>query len=333
MNMLHWAEQGRLHDWMVRFGIRRLLRKRLKDEIAEQRGDALLQQLRSSPMTLAVDEANAQHYEVPAGFFQLVLGPRLKYSCSLFEPGDDLAAAEERALRATCTRAQLRDGQRILELGCGWGSLTLWMAEQYPNSEIVAVSNSNSQREFILSQAAVRGLDNVQVTTSDIAEYSPPGEFDRVVSVEMFEHVRNHAVLMERIHRWLRPDGKLFVHIFCHREFAYLFEDQGPNDWMAREFFTGGMMPSYDLLPQQVGPLTLEERWKVSGVHYQQTSEAWLSTLDANANEAAELLTAAGCEDTVVAVQRWRMFFMACAELFGYEQGQQWHVAHYRFGK
>jgi cyclopropane-fatty-acyl-phospholipid synthase len=243
-----------------------------------------------------------------------------------------LESAEERALQVTTDRAQLEDGHRILELGCGWGSLTLWMGEQFPNSPIVAVSNSAAQRGYILEQAVRRGLKNIDVVTADIAEFSPSERFDRVVSVEMFEHVRNHRVLMDRIYDWLTPAGKLFVHIFCHRAYTYLFEDRGPNDWMAREFFTGGIMPSYDLLPQSAGRLALAERWKVSGTHYQATSEAWLKNLDA-AEEAVEAIVSQEKERPDVYIQRWRIFFMACAELFGFEQGDQWHVGHYLFAR
>ena len=336
MNMMHWAENGRLNDWIVRFGIRRLLRKRLQEESAQvQRRQAWRDALGEQPITLAVDEANRQHYEVPAQFFRTVLGPHLKYSCCLWSDpehflNETLESAEHRALAVTCERAQLQDGQRILEVGCGWGSLTLWMGERYPNSQIVAVSNSASQRRFILDECSTRGIENVTVVTKDIADYEAEhSSFDRVVSVEMFEHVRNHRALTDRISQWLKADGKLFVHIFCHRDFAYPFDDRGQDDWMARQFFTGGMMPSFGLLPAVASSFDLAAKWRIPGQHYQATSEAWLQRLDDQRDEIESIL--ADAPDPQVQTQRWRMFFMACAELFGYDKGSQWQVAHYLF--
>jgi len=320
-------------------GMRRLMAARLRNESADraegefERFTRGLETLRNSPIAEEVDKANEQHYEVPANFFLKSLGKHLKYSCCQFDPDvKSLDEAEARMLALTCERAELADGQRILELGCGWGSLTLWMGEHYPGAKITAVSNSASQREYIMSQAAERGLDNVEVVTADANEFEPEGEFDRVVSVEMFEHMKNYQELMQRISRWLKPGGKLFVHIFVHRHLMYPFTTEGEYDWMGRYFFTGGLMPAESTLLYFQDDLTIEDQWRVSGTHYEKTSNAWLANMDANRQEIMQTLKETyGEEDAARWFNRWRMFFMAVAELFGYANGTEWMVAHYRF--
>ncbi|MEM7349379.1 MAG: cyclopropane-fatty-acyl-phospholipid synthase family protein [Acidobacteriota bacterium] len=329
-------ERGLLPDRVLRLGIRRLLRQRLRDALApgwQADQEALIRQLRDSPIALHTDTANEQHYELPSAFFERVLGRHLKYSAGYWPDGcHELDESEAAMLELTVERADLADGQRILELGCGWGSLSLFMAQRFPQASILAVSNSASQRRFILERAAQRGLANLEVRTADVNDLTLDRRFDRVVSVEMFEHVRNYPRLMGRIAYWLEPAGTLFVHIFCHRSVAYPFEDRGPSDWMARHFFTGGLMPSADLLIQLQEPFELEHRWLVDGRHYQRTCEAWLARMDAG-REAIEPILAGVYGDD--ASRRWwsywRVFFMACAELFGYRGGKEWMVAHYRF--
>lgn len=341
MTLIDMAERGLFPDWLIRVGIRRLLVARLK---REQRGDVeahrerqerFLAELRASPIAIATDQANQQHYEVPTAFFQRVLGPRLKYSCCIFPAADStLAEAEETMLALFCKRAEIEDGMDILELGCGWGSLCLWIAETYPNCRVLAVSNSNSQREFIEQQARQRNLANLEVTTTNIAEFSTPRHFDRVVSVEMFEHVRNHEQLLKNVADWLTRDGKLMVHIFCHRQTAYPFETEGADDWMGRHFFTGGIMPSDDLLLHFQRDLLLERRWSVSGMEYAQTLEAWLRNSNRAQSEIRSLFQSdLGEKEGARQFQRWRMFFIACAELFKYRCGQEWFVSHYRFAR
>jgi cyclopropane-fatty-acyl-phospholipid synthase len=327
------VERGLVPDALVRLGIRRLLEKRLAEESAgtteerRRRQQALLEKLRVSPVAIETAAANAQHYEVPAAFFEAVLGKRLKYSACWFGDGvRSLDEAEERMLELTCERAGLADGQDVLELGCGWGSLSRFMAERYPRSRILAVSNSRSQRELILA----RGLPNLEVVTADVNGLELERTFDRVVSVEMFEHVRNHEKLLAKIASWLRPGGKLFVHIFCHRELAYTFETTAPDDWMGRHFFTGGLMPSDDLLLRYRSPLALEDHWRVSGLHYAKTARAWLENLDRARDRVLPLLAAQG--DALRWFQRWRVFFMSCEELWGFRGGEEWFVSHYRFG-
>ncbi|HBL30056.1 MAG TPA: SAM-dependent methyltransferase [Acidobacteria bacterium] len=337
MSPIDFAERGLLPEALIRYGIRRLLRQRLR-EIAHpqpaRRSAEFADALRTMPIAINTTDSKEQHYEVPTRFYELCLGPRLKYSSCLYATGrETLAAAEEAMLALTCERARLDDGQRILELGCGWGSLTLWMAEKYPRARITGVSHSRTQREHILAQAARRGLGNVNIITCDMREFdSTAAAYDRVVSVEMFEHVRNYAVLLDRIASWLLPGGHLFVHVFCHRELTYAFEDNGPGDWMARHFFTDGLMPAAGLLPAFQGPLTLTGQWPVSGVHYQKTSEAWLQNLDASRGAALALFEQVyGRGQGRLWLERWRIFFLACAELFGAAGGDEWRVQHYLF--
>jgi cyclopropane-fatty-acyl-phospholipid synthase len=323
-------ESGRIPDPLLRIGIRRAVSQRL-DEEAARIGDreAYLRMLRESPLAVHTSDANEQHYEVPTEFFRLVLGPRLKYSCAYWPEGvETLAQAEEAMLALTCERAELADGQSILELGCGWGSLTLWMAQRYPNARIVAVSNSASQKAWI----DAHNLPNVTVLTRDMRDFDIQERFDRVVSVEMFEHMRNYELLLRRIRGWLRDEGKLFVHIFTHRAYAYLFEDRGPSDWMARHFFTGGQMPSDDLLLQFRDDLSCEERWTFDGTHYERTAEAWLARMDVRATEVREIFVRTyGAENAERFFHYWRVFFLSCAEVWGYRNGREWLVSHYRF--
>jgi cyclopropane-fatty-acyl-phospholipid synthase len=339
MSLTELAERGLLPDPLIRLGIRRLCAQRLRDEgagdVAQawRRFDQVLAQLRGSPLAIETDAANRQHYELPAAFFAHCLGARLKYSCGYYPRGDEtLDEAELAMLQLYAERAGLADGQHILELGCGWGSLTLWLAERYPAARITAVSNSRSQREFILARAAARGLRNVEVLTCDVNRLQLDRRYDRVLSVEMFEHVRNYAVLLERIAGWLSADGVLFVHLFCHRELMYPFDTDGAQDWMARHFFTGGLMPAAGTLLHFQQHLRLERQWRLPGTHYRNTANHWLQNQDRHRDAVRAILREAyGPAQAARWAQRWRMFWMACAELFGYRDGNEWLVAHYRF--
>lgn len=335
------AENGTLPDSVCRAGIRKLLKQRLQSiesgGVEKQQAGFrdFLSDCRNSPIAVVPELANEQHYEVPAGFFEAVLGTHLKYSCCEWLPETrTLDQAEATALATTCERAELNDGQQILELGCGWGSLSLWMAEHYPQSSILAVSNSTSQRAFIEARAAERGLGNLIVMTADMNTFAPQKTFDRIVSVEMFEHMRNHEELLRRASTWLNPSGKLFVHIFCHRLQAYLFEATSEQDWMARYFFSGGMMPSENLLPRYQQHLTLADVWRWDGRHYERTCNEWLKKQDASKSKLNTLFVETyGANQADIWLNRWRIFFMACAELFGYRNGSEWWVSHYLFQK
>jgi cyclopropane-fatty-acyl-phospholipid synthase len=342
MTVTQFAEKGLIPDFLIRWGIRKRLKATIQQvsdptqDLAQQRKEDWIKTLKESPVALVPELANEQHYELPPGFFELVLGKHLKYSSGYWPTGvRDLDASEAAMLQLSCERAELSDGMDILELGCGWGSLSLWMAENYPNSRIVAVSNSGDQREFIERRIADRAIKNLQVQTKDMNTFSIQQKFDRVVSIEMFEHMRNYEELMTRISEWLKPEGKLFVHIFTHRSIAYPYLNRGPEDWMTKYFFEGGQMPSADLLPRFGGRvLELQDQWEISGKHYQKTSRAWLDQMDRLKDSVLPVLEQTyGKANSKVWYQRWRLFFMACEELFGFRNGTEWYVSHYLFKK
>jgi cyclopropane-fatty-acyl-phospholipid synthase len=327
------AERVPLPDVVIRTGIQHLCSRtatRLAGGDAES--DAVFaQQMAAHAIAENTAEANAQHYEVPAAFFARVLGPNRKYSsCYYKEPVSTLQEAEEEALRQTIEHAELADGQSILELGCGWGSLSLSMARQFPQAAITAVSNSQSQREFIEAEARVRGLDNLTVITQDMNRFEPGGQFDRIVSVEMFEHMMNWRELLTRVRSWLAPHGCLFMHIFTHRSGTYLFDRTDREDWIAQHFFTGGVMPSHHLIRQYADLFKVEKEWRWSGVHYRRTALDWLANFDGNRDEIEKILRTVYGSDTALWMRRWRWFFLATAGLFGYADGSEWGVSHYR---
>lgn len=331
------AESGLVPDNALRAGIRWACENRLRTERARFKSDPkalarFLEELGQSPIAEATEDANAQHYELPPEFFQLVLGPRLKYSGCDWRKGDALARAEERSLEIVCERARLANGLRILELGCGWGSLSLFMAARYPTAKITSLSNSNHQREYIMAEAARQGLTNLHVVTADINDFTPDETFDRIVTIEMLEHVRNYHSLFARMATWLNPEGSLFVHIFRHKTYPYRFEANGGGNWMGRHFFTGGLMPSHDLFTVAQVSLAVEESWLVNGTNYENTANAWLANLDSSREKALEILAQHyGEKHAHLWLNRWRIFFMACAELFGMAGGEEWGVSHYRF--
>ncbi|GAC1624670.1 MAG: cyclopropane-fatty-acyl-phospholipid synthase family protein [Nevskia sp.] len=352
MNLIDLCERGLIPDSLSRYGMRKLMQRRLVDEANQdgearsRRYNAFLDELRASPIAVETGAANEQHYEVPAAFFHAHLGPRLKYSCCLYPTGrETLAEAGEAMLALYAERAGLRDGMRILDLGCGWGSLSLWLAEKYPNSRIVGLSNSHGQREYIEGRAKERGFANLTVITGNIVTHEFPAVaqtsgatieagFDRVMSIEMFEHMKNYGLLLNKIAGWMKPDAKLFVHIFVHKILAYHFEVKGEDDWMSKYFFTGGTMPSENLLLNFQDDVKLERQWWVDGRHYEKTSNHWLAGMDANKAEILKIFEAGyGAKDAPVWVQRWRMFYLAVAELFGYADGNEWGVGHYLFTK
>lgn len=346
MNPIQWVERGLVPDVVARAGMRALIAKRLQAPESvdqERRVEAFasfLDDLRRSPIAINTRDANVQHYEVPAEFFHRHLGPCLKYSCCLYPDGNEtLAQAEEKMLALYAERAGLVDGMRIMDLGCGWGSLSLWLARQYPNSQVVGLSNSHGQREFIMAQAKARGLANLTIITGDIVDFDYPAQgveagFDRVMSIEMFEHMKNYGLLLKKIAGWLNPEGKLFVHIFAHKLLAYHYEVRDDSDWMTQYFFLGGTMPSEHLLAHFQDDLRLARQWWVNGQHYEKTSNHWLAGMDAARADIMPIFEQAyGRADAGIWFNRWRMFYMAVAEFFGYADGNEWGVGHYLFEK
>lgn len=339
--LINAAERGWVPDPILRVGIRHLLKRRIAKEdqgSAEgnlKKAERLAEKFSRGPIAEQTDKANEQHYEVPATLFELMLGPQRKYSsCCWDESTHSLTDAESLALDVTVQRAEIVDGQRILELGCGWGSLTLSMAKRFPKSTITAISNSASQRDFILAEARSRGLSNLEVITCDMNDFTTDQRFDRAISVEMFEHMKNYRELLHRISHWLCDEGKLFVHIFCHAKFTYEFQDEGEADWMARHFFSGGVMPSESFLRLFDDDLQVTQQWKWNGKHYQHTCEAWLKNMDSRRKRIMPVLESTyGKAEATRWFNRWRMFHLACSELFGFGGGDQWYVSHYLFEK
>ena len=339
--LIRLAEKGFLPDFFIRIGIKKLSKVRLDfaknsspDEI-EKRHDDWVQGMKKSPIALVPEKANEQHYEVPPEFFEVVLGSNLKYSSGYWPEGVlSLNDSETAMLKLSCERAEIKDGHSILELGCGWGSLTCYMAKNFPKSKITAVSNSKDQKLFIENRCKKNGLHNISVITADMNDFSIDLEHDRVVSIEMFEHMRNYKKLLEKVSSFLKKEGKLFIHIFSHEFLVYPFEDNNEGDWMAREFFSGGMMPSHQLLLYFQDNLSIESTWRLSGTHYEKTSLAWLKNMDRNRSSILKIFEKTyGVENASIWFQRWRIFFMSCEKLFGYNGGREWGVSHYRFVK
>jgi cyclopropane-fatty-acyl-phospholipid synthase len=330
--LMQMAEGGLLPDWLIRAGIRRLCRARdasLSPDDAAMERDHFIEDMRSRALAEVPQLANEQHYEVPAEFYELCLGCHRKYSCCLWDQASNLDEAEARALEVSAQHADLHDGQLILELGCGWGSYTLWMARRFPASKIVAISNSHRQRLSIERSAREQDLENIEVRTVDVNDLELDVQFDRIVSIEMMEHLRNWPKLLKLMSAWLKPDGLVFVHVFCHQTTPYLFDATGPGDWMSREFFSGGIMPSLDLLSCIDEDMKVVNHWTWSGMEYAKTAEAWLERLDVHRDAALRLLSD-DPHGAKRALQRWRMFFLACAECFAMGDGDRWLVGHYR---
>jgi cyclopropane-fatty-acyl-phospholipid synthase len=336
-----WTESGLVPDSVIRAGIRKLLESKRKEihsgdvEYAADTLNRFVAMMNESPIALVPELANEQHYEVPAGFFTHVMGTHLKYSCCYWpDQVTNLTQAEEAAIALTVERAGIEDGMQVLDLGCGWGSMSLWIAEHFPGASVTSVSNSTSQRDHIRKQASDRSIQNIDVLTCDMNDFTTEKRFDRVISIEMFEHMRNYGKLFRRIDEWLLPEGRFFMHIFCHRTTPYEYVDKGPSDWMSRYFFSGGIMPSADLPLRFAEDLSIVNRWHWNGQHYARTCNAWLENMDKNEDSVMSvLIDCYGEENASLWRQRWRIFFMACAELFDYDEGQEWYVGHYLFKK
>ena len=331
--MIVAAESVNLPDFVSKAGIRYMVsRSQTKLNGADTlRDQAFLNMVETRPIAVHTEKANEQHYEIPAEFYELILGPYRKYSCCLFDEGSgDLGAAEERALAETMRHADLADGQSILEMGCGWGSLSLFMAEALPNAQITSVSNSHSQRKYIERLAASRSLTNLKVITCDMNEFETSEHFDRIVSVEMFEHMSNWRKLLTKARHWLHQDGRMFLHVFTHKQSAYLFDERDKTDWIAQHFFTGGIMPSHSLIRGFPDLFHVEDEWRWNGAHYEKTARQWLANYDANQKAIIAILQGVYGDQAPVWHRRWRLFFLATMGLFGHDEGKEWGVSHYR---
>ncbi len=341
MNIDQILTKGILPDALIRFGIRGLLKQRLNQETRNTNEDQqnafmeLVGKLRQSTLAVNTDDANNQHYEVPTEFYKYSLGNNLKYSCAYWdEKTVSLDMAEEGMLSLTCERAGIKNGEEVLELGCGWGSLSLYMAKLFPDCKITSVSNSRSQKDYIDSEIARRGLRNINIITADINHFTTGKRFDRIVSVEMFEHVRNYELLFSKIYSFLKPGGELFTHIFVHSKFDYLFEVKDESDWMTKYFFSGGIMPSNQLLLYFAKNFEILNHWIVNGIHYEKTANAWLKNMDKNKKGILDIFAKVyGEQNKIKWWVNWRVFFMSCAELWGYNEGNEWFVSHYKFKK
>ena len=329
------AERRILPDSLIRWGIRNQLKQHSLFLANNPKSDpSWIEELSKGPIAVCTDTSKQQHYEVPTEYFKSVLGSHLKYSsCFWDEATTSLEIAEANMLRLSCEHAELENGQSVLELGCGWGSLSLWMAEHYPESSITAMSHSKTQKAYIDSESKRRGLDNLKVITSDINDFDTSKRFDRIVSVEMFEHLRNHSLLFNRLNSWLKDDGRIFIHVFAHHKVCYLFEVEHERDWMAEHFFTGGMMPSINYLPSAAKPFKELNRWEINGAHYSKTLEAWLLKQDQEERIILKHFLNTYGKDSKLWIQRWRIFYLACSELFAYNGGKEWPVMHYLFAK
>lgn len=336
--MIDLAERGWLPDRFIRFGIRRLLAERLrmgnrptwKDR--DRSIDEFAKELRLRPVAVETLAANEQHYEAPTGLFEAMLGPNMKYSGCYFPNGThSLEMAENMMLELTAERSEIQDGMKILDLGCGWGSFSLWASRRFPNATLLAISNSKTQKQKIEREIHERGIQNLKVQTANVAEFHSEERFDRVVSIEMFEHMQNYELLLSKIRSWLSAQGKLFVHVFSHQSLAYPFLTEGASNWLGRHFFTGGLMPSHDLLLKFDRDFECEANWRIDGTHYRKTSDAWLENLDRHRRHVMEVIADAGDSDPGLQYRRWRIFLMCCSELFGYRNGEEWGISHYRF--
>jgi cyclopropane-fatty-acyl-phospholipid synthase len=331
------AERSVLPDGVIRQGIRRRVAQTLR-ELNEgtpaermERKQRFIEEMRESPIAIAIGEANEQHYELPPEFFRRVLGRHRKYSgCYWPEGATTLDEAEEAALEQVARRAEIADGMTVLDMGCGWGSASLFLLRRFPRLRVVSVSGSSAQRATILERASSLDVgDRLRVITADMNVFDTDERFDRIVSLEMFEHMRNWEKLLARMDGWLAPGGKAFIHVFAHREHAYPYLHEGEDDWMGRHFFTGGIMPSDDLFSYFQRDLLVERRWVVPGTHYQKTADAWLAELDRARGELKPLFVETyGSADAELWLQRWRIFFMSCAELFGFRHGEEWWISH-----
>jgi len=340
MNTVRIAENGLVPDFLVRKEIRKRLQNILREipgessEVFNIRKEEFISFLGQNPVALKQSKPNDQHYEIPGEFFQTFLGPHMKYSCCYWlKDTKNIEDAENNMLELVASRAEIQNGQKILDLGCGWGAFSLWAAEKYPLSKVHALSNSNSQVSFINEMAKIKGLKNIHAEKADVTVFDSSEKYDRIVSVEMFEHMRNWQLLLQKIAGWLKSDGKCFLHFFCHRNWPYFFEDSSPSEWMGYYFFTGGMMPSFDLPLSFQEDLSVENSWEVNGNHYVKTLESWLKRMDRNSNEIQILLKSIYGNDHRSWMGRWRIFLMSCSELFGMNNGTEWMVAHYLLQK
>ena len=330
--LLTIAELGLIPDVFIKTAVRFITKKRLNESGIHENKLNVIKSISEGGIAEKTDDANEQHYEVPPEFFKYALGKNLKYSCSFFDKTDSLDEAEKSMIELYIERADIQEGHDILDLGCGWGSFSLYVAEKYPSVSITAVSNSKDQIAFIQNEAKRRGLFNIKASKMDVNNLDLDNKFDRIVSIEMFEHLRNYKLILNSLNSLLKPDGRLFVHIFCHKELTYFYEIKNSYDWMTKYFFEGGIMPSQDIFKYFDDELEVINQWDVNGNHYAKTCKAWLNNHYKNKDKILDIFDK-HYDKPRIWFNRWRIFFLSCEAFFAINNGREYFVSHYLLKK
>ena len=330
--LLLLAESGFIPDALIKIAARYISNKRISKSSIDYDKPEIISALSKGVVAEKTSDANKQHYEVPPEYFYHVLGTNLKYSCSLFDNVNLLDEAETSMLELYIERANIKDGHKILDLGCGWGSFSLYIAKKYPNTNITSVSNSSDQITYIKNEAQKRGLPNIKAYRMDVNSLELNTQFDRIISIEMFEHLRNYKLILSSLNNLLKPDGRLFIHIFCHKKLTYFYEMKNNFDWMTKYFFQGGIMPSKDIFEYFDDELEIINQWDINGNHYSKTCKAWLNNHYINRKKILDVFQK-HYDKPKIWFNRWRIFFLSCEAFFALNNGKEYFVSHYLLKK